>query len=439
MAVPLLIHYFILEEIIMKISKIFAGMSALAMAATMVVSASADTEIVENAYRNATGTWTYTYTGDQILAACNTTNEKGDGTCAQFGANEDGTYTCGFNVQVGHMKNAVLTMKVTSSTGNVFNGYNEDGSFISGTEDYLWTVQKSWTGDADSDSVKSTIKYTDTEAKGATELNGWVTGSTKFNGQWAQFMLTDDNLSAVTVEVTVTADENTKWECHADSDEADADNTYIVLNMFASPATITEKVDHAVINNQILGITTGDTTGGDTSGSTGDTSGSTGGDTSGSTGGDATTGGDTSGNTGSTGGDATGSSATGSADGSTSKVTTSGSSSNTVTGGTDGSTGTTSNGTSGSGSTGTTSNGTSGNSGSTASGSNGTTGSTGTGSNGTTGSTGTSANGTSTGNGTATGTGTTADNTNTSTGASTGVALAVIALAGAAVVATKKK
>ncbi|MCD7742494.1 MAG: hypothetical protein LUI06_09840 [Ruminococcus sp.] len=229
----------------MKISKVFAGMTATAMmAALAVMPASA---LDENEAVNATGTWTYTYTGSQLQSAVD------DGS-AQLSENEDGTYTLGCNIQVGHVMNAKLTMVAKSSTSNIFAG--EGNAALS--EDYFFTVQSSWTGVAPADSVEGTVKYTEETKKGATDLNAWDSGSVKFNGQWAQILLTDDDLSGVTVEVTLVADEDTTWEYHSYSEEDDADNVYRTFILFGSPSQIIETVSVDEINSQVDGgVTSG--------------------------------------------------------------------------------------------------------------------------------------------------------------------------------------
>ncbi len=224
----------------MKISKVFAGMTATAMmAALAVMPASA---LDENDAVNATGTWTYTYTGSQLQSAVD------DGS-AQLSENEDGTYTLGCNIQVGHVMNAKLTMVAKSSTSNIFAG--EGNAALS--EDYFFTVQSSWTGVAPADSVEGTVKYTEETKKGATDLNAWDSGSVKFNGQWAQILLTDGDLSGVTVEVTLVADEDTTWEYHSYSEEDDADNVYRTFILFGSPSQIIETVSVDEINSQVDG------------------------------------------------------------------------------------------------------------------------------------------------------------------------------------------
>lgn len=240
----------------MKISKIFAVMSAAALAAATLsaVSVSAAEEKENNKFYPADGTtsgvYTYTYTGDQIAAAV-------DGGGAQLNENKDpeggpSTWTCGFNIQVGHQTNALVTMKVTSSKANIYTGDAENP----GSEDYLYTVQTSWNGNAPADGVESPVKYNEeTTKKGAAELNGWDSGDTKFNGQWAQFMMTDDDLSSVTVEVTID-NSNSTWEYHGYDEEKTADeNAYTVLVMFGSPSQIFETVPYEEIFSKDGGST----------------------------------------------------------------------------------------------------------------------------------------------------------------------------------------
>ena len=230
-----------------KISKIFAGMSAAAIiAAAVAMPASAEAPVEEEFYP-ATGEWTYTYSGSDIQAAI-------DANGAQLIENksEDGspsTWTCGMNIQVGHMKNAKVTKTVHSDTN-----YNIKGAVAdAGSDDTMWTDQTSWNADAPADKEKSTVKYTENEAKGATELNNWDSGPTKFNGQWAQFMLTDNDLSGVTITVKVVADDATTWEYHKDNEEKPEENVYRVFIMFGNDAAKIETVENAEINKQIEG------------------------------------------------------------------------------------------------------------------------------------------------------------------------------------------
>ena len=71
------------------------------------------------------------------------------------------------------------------------------------SEAYMYTVQKSWNGKAPADQEETPIKFmfeddgvTPKTKKGATDLNKWDSGTEKFNGQWAQIILTDNDLSA---------------------------------------------------------------------------------------------------------------------------------------------------------------------------------------------------------------------------------------------------
>lgn len=231
----------------MKISKIFAGMSAAAIIAAAVAMPASAEAPVEKEFYPATGEWTYTYSGSDIQAAI-------DANGAQLSENksEDGspsTWTCGMNIQVGHMKNAKVTMTVHSDTNNIYKGADAEA----GSDDTMWTVQTSWNADAPADKEKSTVKYTENEAKGATELNNWDSGPTKFNGQWAQFMLTDNDLSGVTITVKVVADDATTWEYHKDNEEKPEENVYRVFIMFGKDAAKIETVENAEINKQIEG------------------------------------------------------------------------------------------------------------------------------------------------------------------------------------------
>ena len=156
----------------MKISKIFAGLSAAAIMASMAAAVPAS-------------------------------------------AKEIDIYNLGFNIQVGHCKNSRLTIKVTSSKDNIWDWENKTAT----NEGYMYTVQKSWSQDAPSDDELGDV-YGDLnedgsfkQAKGATILNNWECGPSKYQGQWAQITLTDDDLSALTFEVTFDGSDST-WEYH---------------------------------------------------------------------------------------------------------------------------------------------------------------------------------------------------------------------------------
>ena len=123
---------------------------------------------------------------------------------------------------------------------------------------YMYTVQASWNADAPADKEKTEVKFMYDDngdpvlKKGATDVNNWDSGPTKFNGQWAQFILTDDNLAAVTVKATIVADADTTWEYHPYDDSKSAEeNVYIIFNMFGAGASISETTDSKTLNEQI--------------------------------------------------------------------------------------------------------------------------------------------------------------------------------------------
>ena len=195
----------------MKADKLFAGLSAVALAGTMLAAIPAQAETTE-------------------------------------------LYNVGFNIQVGHVKNAKISVKVKSSDNTIWNG--ADGV----SEGYMYTVQKSWNCDAPADDEYGEIPFTfdgsPQKQKGATFLNNWDTGPTKFNGQWAQITLTDPDLSKLTFEVTFVADSNSKWEYHP-YDEDDEKNELWTF-IFAggdSAAFAPETVSVDVINSQFGGLT----------------------------------------------------------------------------------------------------------------------------------------------------------------------------------------
>lgn len=252
----------------MKISKIFAGMSALAMSAAMfsAVAASADDAPQENGFYNASYSATYTYSGSDLASGnpeCTAWEEPyvvGEGDDAKT----YNLYNLGFNIQVGHVKNAKVTIEVTSSDNTIWDG---TAGVSSG---YMYTVQKSWNQDCPADDEVGEVKFTENSAKGATDLNGWDSGPTKYNGQWAQITITDNDLSKLTFTVTFEADSDSKWEYHAynpDSTE-ETPNQYQVF-CFAGGDSQTfpfELVDCDTINEQFGGVTsTNYNAGGDSS------------------------------------------------------------------------------------------------------------------------------------------------------------------------------
>lgn len=124
------------------------------------------------------------------------------------------------------------------------------------SEAYMYTVQKSWNGKAPADQEETPIKFmfeddgvTPKTKKGATDLNKWDSGTEKFNGQWAQIILTDNDLSAITIDFTIELDENSTVEWHADDPDAAAeDNVYQVFNVFGTGGQIINTCPHAEIN-----------------------------------------------------------------------------------------------------------------------------------------------------------------------------------------------
>lgn len=99
--------------------------------------------------------------------------------------------------------------------------------------DYMYTPKTSWNGNTETDLVESVIKFTeDTTAKGASEFNQWNTGSVKYNGAWCQYILTDNDLSGITITVTVESTADTVWETHDyDEDKSADDQQYEVFRM----------------------------------------------------------------------------------------------------------------------------------------------------------------------------------------------------------------
>ncbi len=227
------------------------AVSCLAVPATDGVSGLLDDLVVsaieEGEYFNATGTWTYVYDSETIQKAI-------DDNGAQFSENDNGTYSLGFNIQVGPVRNAIVTVVASSSTSNIYNGVGNNSI----NKDYMYTVQPSWTCYAPTDSVVGNVKWSydvdgsQVTAKGACDINEWDSGSIQWNGTWAQITLADNDISGLSISVTITADENTTWKyIQYDEDEAEEDNVYTIFSMFGSPSTVHETIPVNEINSQI--------------------------------------------------------------------------------------------------------------------------------------------------------------------------------------------
>ncbi len=233
-----------MEEIKMKIAKIIAGMSALSMAAAMAAVPVSAEEAVANSFYPATYDVTYVYSGADIAAVAGdavvdpTEDALKDKKAQLVGYTnaETGkvdTYNLGFNIQVGHMTNAKLTIEVTSSTNNIYDGTAGTGS------GFMYTVQPSWNGNSPKDDEQGWKKYeyeedgtTQKMAWGACDINNMSTGKGKFNGEWAQITLTDTDVSALTFTVHVDCSEST-WEYHPYSADEPQNNNYRVFSMTA--------------------------------------------------------------------------------------------------------------------------------------------------------------------------------------------------------------
>lgn len=301
----------------MKISKIIAGMSAVALAAAVAVPVTADEAPSDGGFYNATGTWTINFDGsslDNVVTAVDpegdSWNEGAKGQLVGYTNQETGKvdfYNFGCNFQVGHMKKAIVTIRVTSDTNNIWLAdENAAGEGTAASEGYMYCVQKSWNGDCAADFQQGWTHTYDADgnpvyADGACDINGWNSGSGKFNGQWVQISLTDDNLSALHFEITVEATDKTTWEYHPYSEESADEYQYIISNGFGgnggfNPSnvsgdgdpyakvnatdegdTVTVVVDGDYINKQIPGAACKD--GGDSS-EGGDSNGDSKGDSS---------------------------------------------------------------------------------------------------------------------------------------------------------------
>ena len=124
------------------------------------------------------------------------------------------------------------------------------------SEAYMYTVQKSWTGKAPADQEETPIKFmfeddgvTPKTKKGATDLNKWDCGTVKYNGQWAQIILTDDDLSALNIEFTVELDENSTVEWHVDNPDEEDGDSYQLFIVFGQGGQSINLVKHSEIND----------------------------------------------------------------------------------------------------------------------------------------------------------------------------------------------
>lgn len=114
---------------------------------------------------------------------------------------------------------------------------------------YLYLVQKSWNKKAPADQTEGAVKFSDKTALGACDLNQWNSGTDKFNGQWAQYILSSDDLSSVTLKFTVETTADSTWEYHADDEAKPDDNIYQVFLALGK----TETVAHKTINDTVEG------------------------------------------------------------------------------------------------------------------------------------------------------------------------------------------
>lgn len=227
----------------MKVAKIFAGMSALALAASMTAMTVSAEEAVSGSYYPATYDATYVYSGADIAAIAGDAVVDPDANALKdkkaqlvgYTNTETGTvdtYNLGFNIQVGHVTNAKLTIEVTSSANNIYDGNGGVGS------GYMYTVQTSWNQDSPKDDEKGWKKFeyeddgSQKMAWGACDINNMSTGPSKYNGEWAQITLTDTNVSALTFTVHVDCSEST-WEYHPYEETDENGNIYQVFSMTA--------------------------------------------------------------------------------------------------------------------------------------------------------------------------------------------------------------
>ncbi len=194
-------------------------------------------------YYQASGEWETEISASQLKEAI-------DNECA-MSSEGDGLYTIGFIIQTGHVRNAKFTLEAYSTKNNIYNG--EGNKPVNHT--YLWTVGNSWTNNAPADSEEHEVRYQFNEdgtpliKTGAVDLDNWDSGPDKFNGQWAQFMMTDDDLDSITLKVKLIADEDSTWEYNPYQSVIDV--PYRVFSIFAQPCSIYENVDKEYINSQI--------------------------------------------------------------------------------------------------------------------------------------------------------------------------------------------
>ncbi len=233
----------------MMMKKLISGLSAAAIAAScMAVGVSADEAPKEGGFYAAKGKWTINFDGSSMKNITTVIDPASDwkapddakGQLIGYTDADTGkvTYNFGCNIQVGHMKKALVTVRVTSDSGNIWQAdENNIGEGQAVSEGYMYTVQSSWNGDCAADFKSGWTHTYDADgnpvyANGACDLNGWNSGPGKFNGQWCQISLTDDDLSALHFELTIEATEKSAWEYHPYSADKEDEYQYVICNGF---------------------------------------------------------------------------------------------------------------------------------------------------------------------------------------------------------------
>ena len=121
------------------------------------------------------------------------------------------------------------------------------------SEAYMFTPTKSWNGKCPTDATENPVKFqfnedgTEVLAKGAADFNHWNSGPVKYNGAWCQYVLTDNDLSGLSIDFTIDFTDATTVEWHTDDPEkSDEENVYEVFLALAGGKKFTEA--HNTIN-----------------------------------------------------------------------------------------------------------------------------------------------------------------------------------------------
>lgn len=170
------------------------------------------------------------YVSSDVLRTIESNKAKDDPTL------DNGTYSGRkhyyyFPIQVGDVRNAKISVKAISSKKNIWDGSKRV------TEGYLFTYMPSLNGDAPSDSIEAEIPFAEDEngdpitltAYGAGFIKDRDMGPSSKNRLNAVIALTDNDIAALTFEVTFEADEDSAWR-YIPYEDGKENNFYNVLS-----------------------------------------------------------------------------------------------------------------------------------------------------------------------------------------------------------------